>query len=319
MRKLLSLAAKIAISGALLYFALARVDPSAIGHRLKQADAGWLVALVCVLLFQLLFAALRWQQIGLHGEAPLPFMRALRYTLVASFFNQTLPSTIGGDAARIWLLARTGAGWKAASYSVIVDRVIGLMVLVAIVIVCLPWLLDLVRDPLGRTSLLLANGAAFLGTIAFLLIGLERWTLLQRWWITRHISGAAAVALKVLGSGSGVAGVVLPSIAIHVLTVAAVWCAARAVSAPLEFWQALLLVPTVILIATVPISIAGWGVREGAMMTAFTFAGLTAADGLIVSVLYGAGLFAVGAIGGAIWILSSAHPILAAEKMARES
>jgi len=77
--------------------------------------------------------------------------------------------------------------------------------------------------------------------------------------------------------------------------------------------------PTVILIATVPISIAGWGVREGAMMTAFTFAGLTAADGLVVSVLYGAGLFAVGAIGGAIWILGSEHPILAAENMARES
>ena len=52
------------------------------------------------------------------------------------------------------------------------------------------------------------------------------------------------------------------------------------------------------LVATIPISIAGWGVREGAMMTVFAYAGLLDADGLIVSILYGVGLFAVGAVGG---------------------
>jgi uncharacterized membrane protein YbhN (UPF0104 family) len=58
------------------------------------------------------------------------------------------------------------------------------------------------------------------------------------------------------------------------------------------------------LIAAIPVSIAGWGVREGAMVTAFTFAGLPNHDALAISALFGAGSFVVGAVGGLIWILS---------------
>ena len=319
MRRLLALAAKIAISAALLYLAFARVDLSTIGSRLQQAKIVWLFALVLALAVQILLGALRWRQIVLHCGVPIPAPTALRYMLIASFFNQTLPSTVGGDAARIWFVARSGAGWQAATYSVVVDRIVGLAVLVLIVAVCLPWLLDLVRDPLGRASVLAVSSAGIVATIVFLFVGQARWRWLDRWWITRHIAGAAAIALKVVSSWRSAGAVVALSIAIHLLTVTAVWCAARTVAAPLEFGTALLLVPLVMLVATVPISIAGWGVREGAMMAGFAYAGLLEADGLIVSVLYGAGLFAVGAIGGAFWILDSKSQSLAADGRARET
>ena len=74
--------------------------------------------------------------------------------------------------------------------------------------------------------------------------------------------------------------------------------------ASVDFLQALFLVLPVILIATIPISIAGWGVRESAMVLAFSYAGLTASDGLIVSILFGFTTLAVGAIGGIVWIAS---------------
>jgi hypothetical protein len=103
------------------------------------------------------------------------------------------------------------------------------------------------------------------------------------------------------------------------MTITAVWCAARAVAAPLEFGYALLLVPPVVLVSTIPISIAGWGVREGAMMAVFTYAGLLDADGLIVSVLYGLGLFAVGAAGGLLWILSAEQRMWSAAQRAPDA
>jgi hypothetical protein len=186
-----------------------------------------------------------------------------------------------------------------------VDRVIGLAVLVAIVIVCMPWLLDLVRDPLGRASVLLVNGLAIVATAAFLILGRVRWAWLDRWWLTRHVAGTAALAFKVVSNWRVANVVVSISVVIHLLTIAAIWSAARSIAAPLEFWQALLLVPPVVLVSTVPISIAGWGVREGAMMTVFSYAGLLNSDGLIVSILYGAGLFAIGAAGGLVWILGA--------------
>jgi hypothetical protein len=58
----------------------------------------------------------------------------------------------------------------------------------------------------------------------------------------------------------------------------------------------------VVLIATVPISIAGWGVRESALVLAFSYAGLPGADGLIIAVLLGLALAAVGIAGGAVWL-----------------
>jgi hypothetical protein len=305
MRRLLALATKVAISAVLLYFAFSRVDLSMIGSRLQQVKVAWLAALVLALAAQLVLVALRWRKISLQCGAPILFTQALRYIAIASFFNQTLPSTVGGDAARIWLVAREGAGWKAATYSVIVDRVIGLAVLVAIVVVCLPWLLELVRDPLGRASVLLVDGAGVVATMTYLTLGHSTWRWPERWWITRHVAGTAAIALKVLNSLRSGGTVVALSIAIHLLTVAAAWCAARAVGSPLEFGQALLLVPLVVLVATIPISIAGWGVREGAMIAAFGYAGLAETDGLIVSVLFGAATFLIGAAGGLIWILSA--------------
>jgi glycosyltransferase 2 family protein len=94
------------------------------------------------------------------------------------------------------------------------------------------------------------------------------------------------------------------SLAIQMITVIVAWAAAMAAHVLVELSQVLLLIPPVILIATIPVSIAGWGVRESAMVLAFSYAGLAESDGLIISILLGATTFAVGAIGGIIWMTS---------------
>jgi uncharacterized membrane protein YbhN (UPF0104 family) len=83
------------------------------------------------------------------------------------------------------------------------------------------------------------------------------------------------------------------------------WCVVQSIAAPVSFAQAFLLVPPVMLITLMPISIAGWGVREASMGLAFGFAGLAANEGVNVSLLFGAVSFIVGAFGGLVWILSA--------------
>jgi hypothetical protein len=56
------------------------------------------------------------------------------------------------------------------------------------------------------------------------------------------------------------------------------------------------------LIATLPVSIADWGVRESSFMFVFAHAGLAQSDGLAISILFGAASFIVGLIGGIVWI-----------------
>ena len=82
------------------------------------------------------------------------------------------------------------------------------------------------------------------------------------------------------------------------------WLAAKSVAPSFTLGDLILPTPPVPPIATIPISIAGWGVRESAMVLAFSYAGLPQSDGSLVSALFGLANFAVGIFGGLIWLIA---------------
>ncbi len=302
MRRPLLLLLKAAISILLLYVSLRSVNVAALAERLSRVNAGWIVAALLLQATQVALQALRWRTIALACGASLTPGAAVRINFVASFFNQVLPSTIGGDAARIWLLARAGGGWASATYSVLIDRVAGILMLALIVIACLPWTLTLVQDPIARVVLLLIGGGAIGGAFVFIMIGVLKLPLLERFAPTRHLVEVSRTAGRLAQSWTSAATVGALSFTIHILTIASVWCLAQSVSASASFALLLFMIPPVLLIATIPVSIAGWGLRESSMIVAFTYAGLAAGDGLIVSILFGLTAFAIGTVGGILWI-----------------
>lgn len=305
MQKFILVTAKILISGALLYLALRGVNVAAILARMNQINPLWIAAAVMVTLLQIVLGAVRWRLITGPCGAPLTITQALRFNLIGSFFNQTLPSSIGGDAVRLWLLSRTGAGWRAATYSVLVDRAIGLIALAVIIVASLPWSWRLIGDTHGRAALTLVDFAALAAGLGFLVFGQIRWNFLATWLPTRHIHACAVLANRVVFDRERGPLIAILSLMVHVLTVVIAWAVVRSIAAPADFAQVFLLIPPIVLITMLPISIAGWGVREATMMMAFGYAGLPQADGLVVSLLYGAVSFLVGAFGGLVWVASA--------------
>src|SRR6266513_4310559 len=184
MRRILLSTAKILISAALLYFALRKVNLSDLVSRINIASLVWIGLAIVVTFLQLFVGVLRWREISAECGAPLPTKQAMRFNVIGTFFNQTLPSSIGGDAVRLWLVARAGAGWRAATYSIFVDRAIGLIALAVIIVATLPWSYHLIGDPNGRSALLFVDFAALAGGIGFLILGRLQWSLLKRWWAT---------------------------------------------------------------------------------------------------------------------------------------
>jgi len=302
MRQLVLIAVKLAISAALLYFAISRMNFSSIGDRFNRLELSWIMIAFAIALLQTCIVAFRWQRVAQVCAAELSSSQALRFNLIAAFFNQVLPSTVGGDAARIWLLARTGAGWWKATCSVLLDRFIGVLALAVFVAASLYWSFALIENQAGRIVLLVTGLGSIAGGAAFLALG--RWRWLEQWSATRRLAEMAALARQILFSRGVSLMIVIMSLLVHVMTAAIAWSLARAVEAQFEFVHALLLVLPVMLIATAPISIAGWGVRESALVLAFSYAGLPETDGLIVSILLGGVMFAVGIIGGIIWLAS---------------
>jgi uncharacterized membrane protein YbhN (UPF0104 family) len=301
MRKLLSLLLKAAVSGVLLYVALNWVDIGAVAGRFNRIVPGWLVLGVLASLAQMALTAIRWQQILAQCGGRFGFGYLFRVCMIGAFFNQTLPSSVGGDAMRIWLVGKR-ADWRLATYSVLLDRLVGVIALAVLVIACLPWTLRLVTDPVGRAALLVIGGGSLAAGAMFLALGWRRLRFLHRWAPTRHLAATAAVAMDILRAPRRLSAIMAVSFVSHFTTVVSCWCAARAVGADLSLLNALYLVLPVALISIVPISIAGWGVREGAMVAAFAYAGLPQSDGLVVSILFGGMALVLGAAGGLVWV-----------------
>jgi uncharacterized membrane protein YbhN (UPF0104 family) len=305
MRRILLSTIKIVISAALLYLALRKVNLSELASRINIASLGWIGMAIAVTFLQIFVGVLRWREIGAECGAPLATTQAMRFNLIGTFFNQTLPSSIGGDAVRLWLVARGGAGWRAATYSIFVDRAIGLIALAIIIVASLPWSYSLISDPHGRSALLFVDFAALAGGVGFLVLGRLRWPWLKRWWGTHHLHACSVIANRVIFSRERGPTIAVLSVLVHVLAVVIAWCVVQSIAAPVLFGQIFQLVPPVMLITMLPISIAGWGVREATMGLAFGYAGLMTNEGVNVSLLYGAVSFIVGAFGGLVWILSA--------------
>jgi uncharacterized membrane protein YbhN (UPF0104 family) len=304
MRRILLSTIKILISAALLYFSLRKINLYDLASRIHVESLGWIALAIAVTFLQIFVGVLRWREISAECGAPLETRQAMRFNMIGVFFNQTLPSSIGGDAVRLWLVARAGAGWRAATYSIFVDRAIGLIALAIIIVASLPWSYRLIGDPDGRTALLLVDFAALAGGIGFLVLGILPWPWLKRWWGTHHLHACAVIANRVLFSRDHGPRIAFLSLLVHVLTVVIAWCVVRSIAAPVMFGQVFQLLPPVMLITMLPISIAGWGVREATMGLAFGYAGLVANEGVNISLLFGAVTFLVGVFGGLVWILS---------------
>jgi uncharacterized membrane protein YbhN (UPF0104 family) len=141
--------------------------------------------------------------------------------------------------------------------------------------------------------------------VGFLVLGTLPWPWLKRWWGTHHLHACAVIANRVIFSRKDGPAIAVLSILVHVLAVVIAWCVVQSITAPVVFGQIFQLVPPVMLITMLPISIAGWGVREASMALAFGYAGLLPNEGVNISLLYGAVTFLVGAFGGLVWIFSA--------------
>lgn len=304
MKNTLLLLLKIVITCALLYFASSRTNLAMLGDRLRQLDPAWALAAIGVVAAQTYVLALRWREIVASCGFDLSTADATKFTMISIFFSQVTPATVGGDAIKIWLLARGGAGWPIATYSVLIDRYVGVLGLALMVTACLPWSLGLIVDPVGRITLLLIGFGSVVGLFAFMILGNLQPSWTNRWWLIRHLTQLAVKLYALMFRSQTRARVFILSLTSHVMTASIAWCAARAALAPFEYVQALLLIPPIILISTIPISIAGWGIRESALVLAFGYAGLPQNDALLVSILFGLAMLAFGVLGGFVWLTS---------------
>ena len=293
---------KALASIALLALALRGIDTAAIRTHLAEVDP-WTIAVAIALMTGIsAIHTQRWKIVLNCLGRDLHFVLAWKLVLIGYFFNQTLPSTVGGDAFRVWGAYRNGIRVGDAISSVIIDRVAALASLLLMIVLGLPWLFDLITVPSARWIVMLVLVGGALAMVLLVSLGrLE--SFLGRWRLTRLLLPVATDTRAVFGSGTATTQIVLLTIAGYAVASYAVHFLAQGLAIKLGFGDALLLIPLVTLVTVLPVSIAGWGLRESAMVVALGLIGVPAAAAFTLSVLYGLVVMASGVPGGVIWLL----------------
>lgn len=270
------------------------LDGQAILRHLRQLDLRWVGAAVGVSLLQIATTAWRWRFTAGRLGLLLPFDRAVREYYLAIFINQLLPGGVMGDVSRAWRHAQTEETGPALR-AVILERASGQLVMVVVAVVsCLALPEVLRRDvPVGWILAVLSVAVVVFmtwvrrrgrddGTLVAVLLRDARNALLTR----------VAFCVQLMTS----CVIVASYLATFVI-------AARAIGSTTPTTTLVPLIPLVLLTMLVPVSIAGWGVREGAAALLWAAAGLSATEGAAISAAYGL-LVLLSSLPGGLILLS---------------
>jgi glycosyltransferase 2 family protein len=279
----------------------ARFDVGRAAELISHADVRLLAATLLVMLMANLIVGWRWQLI-LSAETASPGSTALlKIVLVGLFFNQVLPTGVGGDAVRAWRCSRIGIGLGAAIRSILLDRACGYLVLVVLYALGLPNLLKILPDPQERGVLVAVLLLAVSGLAA--LVSLDRLPRpILRLRVMTEFAELSRASRRLFRDPARCGAVLTLSVVTIGLSVLAFKLVGDAVGSRLTFGSWMMIVPPVTLIQLVPVSLAGWGVREAALVVVLGSFGVPAEAALAVSVLVGFSSIFVGLPGGLIWL-----------------
>jgi uncharacterized protein (TIRG00374 family) len=309
-RSLLMSVAKAAVSVALLWILFTRVDMSRLWLVARQASPSWLVGALALYLGMTLTSTWRWALLLKAQHLEVPFRSLTASFLVATFFNNFLPSNIGGDVVRIADTAPVARSRTLATTVVLLDRGIGLLALVLVAAVG-STLHPRFRDghTIGAGLLWLGFAAAatfaiaavrFPHAFAKLAHPLRR---LHAEWVDERLARFTATLSRFQETPGALAGCFVGAVIVQGGIVAFYLAIARSVHIPIGFSELAVIVPVTLIVQMLPVSLNGFGVREATFGFYFTRLGLPLESALVVSFM-GAALILLFSLSGGVTYLA---------------
>ena len=258
----------------------------------------WLAALGLLVAAQVV-STLRWRMFAgaLRFTHSLPRMTGFYF--IGMFFNLVLPTSVGGDVVRAYYLDGKSGRKLAAFASVFLDRLNGLLVLVALA--CAAVALSPIELPRWLPlSVWCIAGCGVLGVAALALAARSGWLPANR---VRQLQ----TMLHLLKEPRTLIATTLLSVLVQASSVGIVWLIGRGLHAPIPAAYYWILVPMVSLLTLLPVSVNGMGVREGGMVLFLTPLGVDQATALTLSFLWFL-VYAAGSLIGGVVYLAGAFP-----------
>jgi glycosyltransferase 2 family protein len=302
---------KIAVSIVLLSILFSRIDVSKLWASTQHASIPWLLAALVVYGFTVAASVWRWHLLLKAQGVDIETNRLAGSYLVALFFNNFLPSNIGGDVIRIRDTSRPAGSLTLATAVVLVDRGLGLMGLV-LVAACgatlaattatggaLPiapaWLWAGFLTGVGLSAPAVLSPHGF-GRI------LQPLRIIHPEWIDRRIENVTAVLARFRNRPAALVGCFGGAVFVQASTVAYYVATAYALHIAIGPWDLAVIVPLSFLLQMLPVSINGFGVREAAFTMYFSRLRLPIESALLVSLVPTALVMLFSLSGAAVYV-----------------
>ena len=308
---------KIAVAIFIFTYLFSQTSPLELLSLINRIDLANVCICIAVLFWLNLSIAIRWRFILRHFGKELQIASLWRFTMIGAFFNQFLPTGMGGDLFRIGYVRKSGVPLITAVTSVVVDRIIGFLSLFILVGIGAPYLFTITHRGAVTTTLLFL--LSLLATAIFLFI---RFDLLYRALsnlpyikksdssqgffahFIKSIDQCAEDTRSLLRKWPDGFIVIFLSFANQTMLGLVVFLLARGLGGHLELIDAVVVFPFVLLLSMIPISLAGWGLRETAMVVVFGLRGMPKEIALGVSVLFGICLILSALPGAFLWLVA---------------
>jgi uncharacterized protein (TIRG00374 family) len=301
---------KISVSVGLIAFLLYRISPGRLLEHLGNIDPVWISVAVVIFLVSNLLGALQWHLLLSAGGVRMPVSRSFSLYFTGLFFNNLLPTNVGGDAYKIYDVVRTGYDPHKVFAITLLDRVIGITGLCMLALTA-----SLLLFFSGGSAALGIYALIFAGCVApILALALSRristpvrrtlsrirlWGIGDRLELVFTHLGSFRSFPSLLGR---VIALTLTIQGLRITTHIAVAMALGIHPEARDMLHFFVFVPLLGLIMILPISINGLGLREGAGVLLFTRIGFSEEDAFLMEFITYVVMVGVSLIGGVLFL-----------------
>lgn len=304
LRLLLKVVVRLGISAALLYFVLRSIDLPSFWERVKGMNPAWILLALAAYVFTQSVGVWRWKRLLRAQHIEVEQRRLTESIWVSLFFNNFLPSNIGGDFVRIADTAPAAGSKTLATTVILVDRVLGLTALVVVASTgALLASLVGIHMP-GARWLFAATALGLVAAISVIampqLVGHALFPLraLKKPWITERALQLEETVIRFRNAPSALIGAFGGALVVQITIVAFYLLTAEGLSVPLPIFLGAVLIPVSLVVQMAPVSINGFGVREAVFAFFFRRFGLPTDAAVALSLVSTGMVMGLSLVGG---------------------
>src|SRR5262245_59895163 len=298
---MLGIVVKVAATILLIWFVFRGRDIPALFDQIMRMD--WRAPAVAMLILVMLSPLFTWRWSAILSALGYPrrFRALFPIVWIGIFFTQTIPSGLGGDVARIWLLHKTKLPGAIAVSSMLIDRLLGILAILLFVVVSATQLVSRQIEPSLVYGVVALAVMVTCGFVVLMMLDLLP-TTLRRYRSVDVLAQFSAQLRNLLFSPALLCWPCLCSVFIQLALAIIAYMLAQGLGLSITLAACLVIIPISNLVQAVPISVGGWGLREGFFLLAFGQIGVAETEALTLSVLFGLCNLLASLPGAVVWL-----------------